>query len=184
MATVIEAGAWEEALSTVKDLFKIENLLPEQESAIKTFIQKGHVFVNLPTGYGKSLIYQCIPFVYDVLKSNPRGSSILVVISPLKSLMEDQIEYLGSLGIPSIAVGDNVDLEFVEMVKNGVFPLIYCSPECALSTTIWRGIFHDPEFREKLVGVAVDEAHCISQWYIYLSFQFKVFYNLFYLCLM
>ena len=56
MATVIEADAWEEALLTVKDIFKIENLLPEQESAIKYFIQKGNVFVNLPTGYGKSLI--------------------------------------------------------------------------------------------------------------------------------
>lgn len=163
MATY-SATAWEEAFSAVRAQFKIDSLFPEQELAIKTFMEKKKVFVNLPTGYGKSLIYQCIPIVADILNGNPRGTSVLVVISPLKALMADQLDYLGSICIPAIAVGENIDPELVEMVKNGYYLVVYCSPESALSTTIWRDIFEDVSFRKKFVGVAIDEAHCILQW--------------------
>ena len=80
-------------------------------------MERDNVFINLPTGYGKSLIYQCIPFVADILNANPRCTSVLVVISPLKALMEDQVEYLGSVGVPAIAVGHKLDAKFVQMIK-------------------------------------------------------------------
>ena len=119
-------------------------------------MERDNVFINLPTGYGKSLIYQCIPLVADILNGNPRGTSVLVVISPLKASMEDQVDDLGNVAISAIAVEDNTDPEFVQMIKNGVFMVVYCSPKCALSTTTWKEIFNDSCFREKLVGVAVD----------------------------
>ena len=109
---------------------------------------------QLPTSINKHI---------DILDGNPQGTSVLVVISPLKAFMEDQVEYLGNVGISAIAVEDKTDPEFVQMIKNGVFMVVYCSPECALSTTTWKEIFNDSCFREKLVGVAVDEAHCIPQ---------------------
>ncbi|XP_028414616.1 ATP-dependent DNA helicase Q-like 1 [Dendronephthya gigantea] len=163
MATFPER-AWKEAFLSVQKQFLIDHLLPEQVSAVKAFIEKGNVFVNLPTGYGKSLIFQCIPIVYDILYSRPRGTSVVVVISPLKALMKDQVEYLATFGVPAIAIGDEYDEETIQQVKNGYFLIVYCSPECLLSTSTWREIFNDADFREKLVGVAIDEAHCITEW--------------------
>ena len=119
------------AFTAVRNQFEIDTLFPEQELAIKTFMEKDNVFINLPTGYGKSLIYQCMPLVADILNGNPRGTSVLVVISPLKALMEDQVEYLGNVGISAIAVEDNTDPELVQMIKNGVFMVVYCSAECS-----------------------------------------------------
>ena len=163
MAT-FEASLWKEALLSVKNQFQIDLLLPEQEDSIRAFMEKGNLFVNLPTGFGKSLNFQCIPIVADILNSRPRGSNVLVVISPLKALMDDQVQYLGTVGIPAIAIGDEDDPEIIQQVINGTYIIVYCSPECMLSTTTWRGIFHAASFRQKLLGVAIDEAHCITQW--------------------
>ena len=67
------------------------DLRPQQmEQAIKTFMQGKDVFVTLPTGYGKSLIYSVLPYAYDELRGC-RGS-IVIVVSPLLSLMKDQVK--------------------------------------------------------------------------------------------
>ena len=58
------------------------------------------MFVNLPTGYGKSLVFQCLPISADALLDKPRGSSPVVVISPLRSLVEDQVLFLNNNGVP------------------------------------------------------------------------------------
>ena len=77
---------WERAFSSVSSVFELEKFHEEQTQAIRAFFQKtGHVFVNLPTGYGKSLIFQSLPIVADSLFGRSRGSSIVVVISPLVS---------------------------------------------------------------------------------------------------
>ena len=80
MAICYDAKAWKEAFIEVQNQFEIDTLFPEQELAIKTLMGRD-VFINLPTGYGKSLIYQCLPFVADILNGNPRCTSVLVVIS-------------------------------------------------------------------------------------------------------
>ena len=66
------------------------DLRPQQMEAIKTFMQGKDVFVSLPTGYGKSLIYSVLPYAYDELRGC-RGS-IVIVVSPLLSLMKDQVK--------------------------------------------------------------------------------------------
>ncbi|XP_028402242.1 Werner syndrome ATP-dependent helicase homolog [Dendronephthya gigantea] len=80
--------------------------------------------------------------------------------------MKDQVEYLQNLGIPSVAVVDELcsDPDTIQLVKNGVYTVVYGSPECFLSSETWRDIFSDTEFTSKVVGVAIDEAHCIVQW--------------------
>ena len=65
--------------------------------------------MNLPTVYGKSLIFQCLPIAADALFERPRGSSVIVVISPLRALMEDQVRQLNDIGIPAIAIADEED---------------------------------------------------------------------------
>jgi len=67
----------------MREQFEIDNLLPEQENSLRKFLGDQNIFVNLPTGYGKSLIFQCLPIAADALFEKPRGSSVLVVISPL-----------------------------------------------------------------------------------------------------
>jgi len=165
MATATSASeSWEKAFSAVENQFEIPSLLLEQKQAIQGFLSSKSVFVNLPTGYGKSLIFQCLPMVYDMVHQRARGSSLIVVLSPLKALMEDHINYLGNVGIPAIAVGDEEDPDIVQQIANGTYIVVFGSPECFLSTTTWRSLFSTPSFREMLIGVVVDEAHCIVQW--------------------
>ena len=115
MAAVSEQK-WKEAFQAVKAQFEITDLLPEQQDAIKAFFKGKDVFVNLPTGFGKSLIFQCLPLVADSVHDKPRGSSVIVVISPLRSLMEDQVQYLNSICIPAIAITDVEDPEAIQQV--------------------------------------------------------------------
>ena len=157
---------WKTAITEVLNQFELESLLPEQEQSIRAFFEGSSVFVNLPTGYGKSLIFQCLPIVADVLYFKPRGSHVLVVISPLRSLMEDQVSFLNNIGVPAIAIGDEEDPEIIQQVINGNYIIVFGSPECMLSTPTWRGIFNTQSFKELLIGVAIDEAHCITQWYV------------------
>ena len=169
-----EEDQWNEALTSVKSQFKIEGLLPEQGQSIRAFMEKGNVFVNLRTGYGKSMVFRSIPIVADILLKKERGSSLKLVISHLKSLMEGKIEFLGTVGIPAISVGDINDPEIIQQIINGYYILVYCSPEAMLSTATWRGIFSYKRFQDRLIGFAVDEARCITQ-YVYLMRSFTVF---------
>ena len=157
---------WKKAFKAVREQFKIDNLLPEQENALREFLGGQNIFLNLLTGYGKSLIFQCLPIAADALFETPRGSSVLIVISPLRSLMEDQIRHVNNMGVPSIAITDKEDVEIIQQVMNGNYVLVYGSSECLLSTGSWRSIFDCQSFKEMLIGVAIDEAHCITQWYV------------------
>ena len=60
---------WREAFEQVCHQFEIESLLPEQEQAIRAFLH-GHVFDNLPTGFRKSFIFQCMPIVVDAVRDS------------------------------------------------------------------------------------------------------------------
>ena len=117
--------------------------------------------MNLLTGYGKSLIFQCLPIAADDIFERPRGSSVIVVISPLRALMEDQVRHLNDIGIPAIAITDEEDEEFTQQVLNGNFVLVYGFPECLLSTESWRSIFDCESFKKMLIEVALDEAHSV-----------------------
>ena len=70
----------QKAFKAVTEQFELESLPPEQENSLKEFLEGRNVFVNLPTGYGISLIFQCLPITADALLDKPRGSSLVVVI--------------------------------------------------------------------------------------------------------
>ena len=78
--TVISEESWEPAFRAVKEQFEISNLLPKKENSLREFLLGKNIFVNLLTGYGKSLIFQCLPIAADALLEWPRGSSVIVVI--------------------------------------------------------------------------------------------------------
>ena len=128
--SAITEESWERAFQAVKEQFEIDNLLPEQENSLPEFLVGRNIFVNLPTGYGKSLIFQCLPIAADALFNRARGSSVIVVISPLRSLMEDQVRHLNDIGVPAIVITDDEDPELMQQVLNGNYVLVYGSPEC------------------------------------------------------
>lgn len=132
---------WQKAFKVVREQFEIDDLLPELENARREFLGGRNIFVNFPTGYGKSLIFQCLPIAADALFGKPRGSSVLVVISPLRSLMEGQIRNLNNMGVPAIAITDDEDVEIIQQVMNGnyMFLLMALQSACSLGDVLCRG---------------------------------------------
>lgn len=86
-----------------------QEIKEEQKEAIVKFLFEGKdVFVCLPTGFGKSLCYYSIPVIYDMLQAEERSCpwSLIVIVSPLISLMKDQVASLEKKGLNAIAVVD------------------------------------------------------------------------------
>ena len=93
------------------------------------------------------------------------AKSIALVISPLASLMQDQVRYLKSIGISAEFIGEEQKGEEVKhLVERGECEIVYGSPEAFLSTKRWRAMLISDAYKERLRLVAVDEAHCISHW--------------------
>lgn len=127
---------------------------PLQEEIIESVISGKDVVGLLPTGGGKSVTYQVPPLAAD---------GLCLVITPLIALMKDQVAKLKKMNIRAMAVHSGMAREEVEIALDNVlygdYRLLYVSPE-RLSTTLFRTRL--PRFNFTLV--AVDEAHCISQW--------------------
>ena len=115
----------------------------EQLEAAREFVKGQDVFVSIPTGSGKSLCYGCLPLVYDSLRSKTRGSkSIVVVVSPLKALMLDQVRAFCAKGLESAYVsGEDEGGAVARGVENGDYPLVFMSPEALVSSCRWRETF-------------------------------------------
>ncbi len=93
---------WNDALRSVCSTFGFKELYPEWKEAFEDYFKGHHVYVNLPKAIGKSLVHQAVPIMFDLLNRRPKGTSIIVIISPLRSLMEEQVAYLNSLGISAV----------------------------------------------------------------------------------
>ena len=157
-------AAFNAALNAVCETFGIEKFHEEQQKAIDLFFDGKDVFVSLPTGYGKSIIFQAIPVIASHLWKKP---CTIFIVSPLKALMEDQVQYLNGLGLKAIALTED---DIMERVMDGEFSHVYGSPESFLGQDAWRDVFSSSSFKAHLIGVAIDEAHCISHWYVLLQF--------------
>lgn len=142
------------AQELLQDYFGYSTFRNGQELVIDSVLQGDNSLCVMPTGGGKSICYQ-IPALYL--------SGTTIVISPLISLMKDQVDVLLQLGIPATFINSSIPFtevtERMKEAKQGKYKLLYIAPERLESQ----------EFMEELKGmeiplVAVDEAHCISQW--------------------
>ena len=160
-----EGGLSNEACDRILETFKIDSLKELQRRGLEAILEGQDVFIVQPTGSGKSLIFQSAPIVFDIMKPLQKGKSIAIVISPLVSLMEDQVGFLKSIGIMAEFVGDDQkDEDAKKMVEQGKCQIVYGSPEAFLSSKRWRAMLSSDIYRERLRLVAIDEAHCISHW--------------------
>ncbi len=132
---------------------------PLQEQAVKAALDNKSLLAVFPTGGGKSLAFQ-VP----ALMSGDNAQGLTVVISPLQSLMKDQVDNLEKAGITrAVTINGLLDpierAKSFERVEDGSASLLYIAPESLRSRTIERLLLG-----RKLVRFVVDEAHCLSAW--------------------
>ena len=159
--------AFENAFDLLKTAFSISDFYEDQKDLIKAFLNGNNIHFSAPTGYGKSIIFQSLPWMYDMVNEQVVGTSTLMVISPLISLMEDQVRFLQDhIGISAIALHDQSErLENkIRDVEDGIYSLVFASPECMLENNIWRKVLSSESFRDHCIGVVYDEAHVVAQW--------------------
>ncbi len=149
------------AISEASKLLGYTRLREGQELAIREFLKGKDVFVSLPTGSGKSLCYWILPYIFDFIRG--RCDSMVLVVSPLIAIMQDQVDILHTKGVTAVYVG-SAHAPVIEEIKDGKFQVLFFSPECLLTELDWRDVLHSKVFQEQLAGFIVDEAHCVKHW--------------------
>lgn len=142
------------SLDILKQYFKHDSFRPLQEEIINAVLQKKDVLALLPTGGGKSVCFQVPAMMND---------GLCLVISPLIALMKDQVENLRRKGITAFAIYSGMSrkevMNTLKVAGESNCKFLYVSPE-RLETNLFKEYL--PSFNINLI--AVDEAHCISQW--------------------
>ncbi|MBM4177061.1 MAG: RecQ family ATP-dependent DNA helicase [Ignavibacteria bacterium] len=137
----------------LKEVFGYDNFRPPQEEIIQSILDKKDTLAILPTGGGKSLCFQIPALIFD---------GVTIVISPLISLMQDQVEQIKSkISAEYInsfqSYGEQLSVQ--NKVLNGNIKLLYVSPEKFITESFGEFIS-----KVKITLLAIDEAHCISEW--------------------
>ena len=142
------------ALSVLKSVFGYQSFRKGQEEVINAALNGQDTLVVMATGNGKSLCYQIPALCFE---------GLTLVISPLISLMKDQVDQLQANGIEADFLNSSQTLEQQQRVQNklisGQLKLLYVSPEKVMMNSFFQLISYS-----KVSFIAIDEAHCISQW--------------------
>ena len=141
-------------LDTLKQYWQYDSFRPMQREAIESVLSGRDTLVLMPTGGGKSIIYQ-LPTL--------AGDGLCIVITPLIALMKDQVDALRRRGIPAVAVHSGLTSRQIDIALDnciyGDIKFLYIAPERVSSE-----MFRLRVDRMNVTLLAVDEAHCISQW--------------------
>ena len=180
--------------AVVNSLYSNVVLKPKQVICLEKLFLGVDVLAILPTGYGKSLIYHLLPlmlFARKMLEVNPTSdpltlppvclrdvTSVLLVISPLNSLISDQVQKLSATGLRVSALNifptalseenEDVDCDVTELDKkqklvNGYYNLLFAHPEAFMSK-FGRGLVHIVLYQQNVCALVIDEAHYILEW--------------------
>ena len=144
----------QEKYQVLKKYFGYETFRDGQEELIDALLEKQDVFGIMPTGAGKSICYQIPALMFD---------GITLVISPLISLMKDQVAALNQAGIYAAFLNSSLTqgqyFKALEFAKSGKYKIIYVAPERLLTES-----FLSFALQANISFISVDEVHCVSQW--------------------
>jgi len=151
-------GVFNQHMSSIQDtlgqVFGLAQFRPFQQDIIEQVVAGGDAFVLMPTGGGKSLCYQ-LPALHR--------PGLGIVVSPLISLMKDQVDALVANGVSAAMYNSTLDADEARTVlarlHNGELDLLYVAPERMMRPAFINSLAQIP-----LALVAIDEAHCVSQW--------------------
>ena len=142
------------AREVLKEYYGYDSFRERQEEIITSILEGKDVVTIMPTGGGKSICYQVPALILD---------GLTIVISPLISLMKDQVDNIKNMGIKSAYINSTLSENEIKSILNDVIKnevkILYVAPERLESTEFLNLIT-----RVKISQIAVDEAHCISQW--------------------
>ncbi|RYP24787.1 hypothetical protein DL765_000333 [Monosporascus sp. GIB2] len=151
----------------LKDRFRMSGFRHNQLEAINATLSGKDAFILMPTGGGKSLCYQ-LPAII----SSGRTSGMTIVVSPLISLMQDQVDHLRAINILAVTFNGesspNARQEimscFNESFPEHIFQLLYVTPEMVNKSKAFLNGLSTLYRKKKLARLVIDEAHCVSQW--------------------
>ena len=143
-----------QAKNILRETFGYDDFRLQQEAAIRQVLQKKDALVIMPTGGGKSLCYQIPAMIFE---------GLTIVVSPLISLMKDQVEQLREYDIPAVYLNSSLQPDAyeynVKKVKSGEVKLLYLAPETLMMDRT-RAMLKEL----RVDCFTIDEAHCISEW--------------------
>ena len=143
-----------EAQNLLKKYFGYEKFRPGQEKIINNILNGKDSLAIMPTGAGKSICYQIPAMILP---------GITIVISPLISLMKDQVDSLNQIGIPATYINSSLSYseysQTLENIKQNIYKIIYVAPE-RLNSEAFINLLNELE----ISMFTIDEAHCVSQW--------------------
>lgn len=138
----------------LKGVFGYETFWPLQEQVIGHLLEKKDALVVMPTGGGKSLCYQIPSLIFE---------GLTIVVSPLISLMKDQVDQVRECGVPAVFLNSSLSIEeyrrHVSQLRADRVKLLYLAPESLLTPRTMALLSS-----LKVDCIAIDEAHCISEW--------------------
>ncbi|NQT64317.1 MAG: DNA helicase RecQ [Candidatus Marinimicrobia bacterium] len=143
-----------EAQRILKDIFGYDDFRPLQKEVIENVLKKKDTLCIMPTGSGKSLCYQIPALLFD---------GLTIVVSPLISLMEDQVKQLEALGVEALMLNSSLSTnEYqnnIQLIRQSKVRLLYLAPETLLMERTLALLES-----QKVASFIIDEAHCISEW--------------------
>jgi superfamily II DNA helicase RecQ len=158
------------AVKALTEIFSIKAFRLKQEQVITRILGGGSATVVFPTGGGKSLCYQIPAIVFPELDRlegvrGEKDGGITLVVSPLIALMKDQVDALVGRGVKAAVLDSSKTrdqyFETCEMLRNGEVKILYCAPERLNNEGF---VVQMKNVRGGIRLLAVDEAHCISEW--------------------
>lgn len=144
----------QEASMLLKKFFGYDEFRVGQKELISNILAGNDVLGIMPTGAGKSICYQIPSMIF---------TGVTIVVSPLISLMKDQVDSLNQVGIPATYVNSTLSqseyVQTIENISNNVYKIIYVAPE-RLNSDVFLNLLQNID----ISMFAIDEAHCVSRW--------------------
>ena len=163
----VSKSVFEEILASVLEERspEIESLAEHQRKALLAVINRKDVFAILPTGHGRSIIFQLLPDVCKYLclsgYSYPHHA-IIFVVCPLKSLVDSHVRELRNRDISAASLSSE-DVDENNLLK-GTYSLVFGSPESFLQNEKWRNMIRSNVYQDRTFAIVTDEVHVVPKW--------------------